>query len=118
MYCTRAVLPKMKQHGGRIINVVSQAGLMAKAERAPYNASKWAITGFTKSMQQELKPTKIAVTGFYPGAMNTRIFEKSGDSRDMSQALDPAVAADALACVCKLPANIDVPELGIQSLDY
>lgn len=119
MYATRAVVPAMKQRGsGRIINVISQAGLNSKADRAPYNASKWAMTGFTKSMQHELKPAKIAVTGFYPGALNTRMFDKSGNSRDMSRALDPAIAADVLVYICGLPDHVDVPEFGLQSLEY
>lgn len=119
MFVTRAVAPGMKKRGGgRIVNVISQAGLTAKADRAPYNASKWAMTGFTKSMQHELKAAKISVTGFYPGALNTRMFDKSGNSRDMSRALDPAIAADALAYICGLPDHVDVPELGIQSLEY
>jgi NADP-dependent 3-hydroxy acid dehydrogenase YdfG len=119
MLMTQAVLPGMKvRKAGRIINVISQAGLSAKAERAPYNASKWAITGFTKSTQLELKPFGIAVTGFYPGAMDTGLFEKSGNARDMSRALDPAIAADALVYICSLPNEVDVPEFGIQSLNY
>lgn len=119
MYCTRAIAPQMKQRGsGRIINVISQAGLSAKAERAVYNASKWAITGFTKSMQAELIPAKVAVTGFYPGALNTHLFDKSGNGRDMSRALDPSIAADALVYLCGLPDYVDVPEFGIASLNY
>jgi short-subunit dehydrogenase len=118
IYATQAVLPGMKQRGhGRIINVISQAGLIGKAERAVYSASKWAITGFTKSMQLELKPVGIAVTGLYPGAMNTKLFERAGDpSRDT--AMNPDAAADAVAYVCGLADDIDVPELGIQSLSY
>lgn len=69
-------------------------------------------------MQAELKPFKIAVTGFYPGAMNTSLFASSGNDRDMSQALDPTTVADALAYVCSLPDHVDVPELGIVSLNY
>jgi NADP-dependent 3-hydroxy acid dehydrogenase YdfG len=119
MYCTRAVVPFMKERGrGRIINVISQAGLYAKAERAPYNASKWAVTGFTKSMQAELQQHKIAVTGFYPSALNTHMFDKSGNSRDMSRALEPEIAAGAIAYICSLPDHVTVPELGIASLNY
>ena len=58
---THAVLPHMKENKkGRIINVISQAGLGAKAERSVYNASKWAMTGFTKSLAQELIPSNIS----------------------------------------------------------
>ena len=116
---TKAVVPGMKtRRSGRIINVISQAGLYGKAERAVYNASKWALTGFTKSMQMELKPSNISVVGFYPGAMNTQLFAKAGDFKDRSKALDPSIAAGALVFVCNLPNDVDVPEFGIQSLNY
>lgn len=120
MYATRVVIPSMKQRKqGRIINVMSQAGLAAKAERVPYNASKWAVTGFTKSLQQELKPFGISVVGFYPGALNNEaIFIKAGNPRDMSKGLSLDIAAEALAYICGLPDDVNIPELGIESLNY
>jgi NAD(P)-dependent dehydrogenase (short-subunit alcohol dehydrogenase family) len=120
MFVTQAVLPAMKQRGqGRIINIISQAGLGAKAERTPYNASKWAVTGFTKSLQQELKPLGLSVVGFYPGALNTEaLFEKAGNPRDMSKGLSLDITADALAYICGLPDDVNVPEFGIESLNY
>lgn len=119
IYCTHAVVPGMKRRGkGRIINVISQGGLYAKAERSVYTASKWAITGFTKCMQAELKPAKVSVTGFYPGAMDTGLFAKVGDTKDRTGELSPAVAADALVYLCNVPDDVDVPEYGVQSLAY
>jgi short-subunit dehydrogenase len=103
---------------GRIINVISGAGQNGKAERATYGASKFAAAGFTKCMQLELKPCNVAVDGFYVGAMNTGMFKKAGNGRDMSWALDPAVAADALAYLCKLPDGVSAPEFGVVSLSY
>lgn len=120
MYASQCVIAAMKQRkNGRIINVISQAGLSAKAERVAYNVSKWAVTGFTKSLQQELKPFGIAVTGFYPGALNNdALFEKAGNPRDMSKGLDLQITAKAIVYVCSLPDNVNIPELGIESLDY
>lgn len=122
IYCTHAVMPEMKkQKSGRIINVISGAGLQGKAERAPYGAGKFALSGFTKSMQLELKPFNIAVDGFYPGALdNVGLFEKAGngEGRDMSQALDLGVAADTLVFVCNLPDGVCAPEFSLQSLSY
>lgn len=118
IYATKAVVPGMKQRGnGRIINVISQAGFYAKGERAPYTASKWAVTGFTKSMQAELKPFKISVTGLYPGALDTDMFVKTGYKK-RENALDTNEAAKSVAYICSLPDYIDIPELGIQSLNY
>jgi len=119
IYCTQSVIPGMKQRkAGRIINISSQGGLYAKAERGPYTTSKFGLTGFTKAMQAELKPFGIAVDGFYPGAMETTIFDKAGNKRDMSKAMDAAIVADALVYVCQLPDGIRVNEFGIESLRY
>lgn len=119
IYCTRAVVGAMKQRkSGRIINVSSQVGLKYSPDRSIYAASKWAITGFTKSMQTELKPYNVSVVGFYPGGMTTGMFAKVGDMKDRSTALDPSIAADALVYLCGLPDNVEVPEFGIESLDY
>jgi NAD(P)-dependent dehydrogenase (short-subunit alcohol dehydrogenase family) len=118
IYMSKLAAASMGGRGGRIINVNSQAGLSAKAERTVYNASKWAVTGFTKSLQLELRPLGIAVTGFYPGAMDTGLFDKSGNGRDMSRALDPAIAADAIVYVCGLPDHVEMLEIGIGSMKY
>lgn len=119
MYYTQAVSVGMKQRGsGRIINVNSQAGIYTHAKRSVYHASKWAITGFTKALQEELREFGIAVTGFYPGAMNTQLFAKAHDMKDRSEALDPHAAADALLYLCNLSGDIEIPEFGLKSLNY
>lgn len=119
MYYTHAVVPGMKARGaGKIITVNSQAGIYAKAQRAVYHASKWAVTGFTKALQEELRGDGIVVVGFYPGAMHTQLFAKAHDMKDRSHALDPAVAADSLAYLCNLPDDVEVPEFGIKSVRY
>lgn len=119
MYYTQAVAMGMKKRGqGRIINVNSQAGIYAHPNRSIYHASKWAITGFTKALQEELRDFGISVTGFYPGAMNTQLFAKAHDMKDRSEALDPHAAADVLLYLCNLPSDIEVPEFGLKSLNY
>lgn len=47
----------------------SGAGLHVKAERSIYTATKWAITGVTKALQDELHKYGISVTGLYPRKM-------------------------------------------------
>jgi NAD(P)-dependent dehydrogenase (short-subunit alcohol dehydrogenase family) len=119
IYATRLVAPGMRERrSGRVINVISQAGLHAKPLRSVYHASKWAITGFTKSLQEELRVDNISVVGFYPGAMNTQFFAKAGDIKDRSNALAPETAADSLVYLCGLPDNVELLQYGIQSLDY
>lgn len=118
MYMTKAVVPFMKaKKKGLIINIVSQAGIYAKAERSVYTSSKFAITGLTKSLQPELAKYGIAVTGIYPGKMNTKIFEKTGHKKDMDDSLDPKEAAKIIDFLLSLDPTTVIPEIGIKYIE-
>ena len=115
MYLTQAVLPHMKSRmSGRILNIISQAGLYGKAERSVYTASKFAVTGFTKSLQFELARFNIGVTGVYPGKLRTSMFEKAGNKKDLSDALDPDEVAKVIEFICTLSSTTLLPEVGIR----
>jgi short-subunit dehydrogenase len=115
---THAVLPFMKKiKSGRIINVISQAGLYGKSERSVYTASKFAIAGFTKAMDLELSPFGISVVGFYPGAMKTDFFAKVKINKDMSGYMDIKDVANALKFIIEIPEGLTVPEFGLRSLE-
>lgn len=116
---TRSVLPHMKKVGrGRIINVVSQAGLYAKSERSVYNASKWAITGFTKCLAEELKGDGITVCGLYPGSFKSGLFEKANSNKDLSRAMELSAVVRAAEFIVETPDDLNVPELGIKPSYY
>jgi NAD(P)-dependent dehydrogenase (short-subunit alcohol dehydrogenase family) len=59
------------QRGGSIINTSSQMGHVGAAGRAVYNASKFAVEGFTKSMAIELGPHNIRVNTVCPTFIET-----------------------------------------------
>jgi NADP-dependent 3-hydroxy acid dehydrogenase YdfG len=112
---TKAVMPHMKrQKSGLIINVISQGGLSAREGWPIYTASKWAITGFTKAMQQELEPFGIGVTGLYPATLNTEMFAKSGVAKDVSRALNPDDVAKTIAFIVSMDGALLLPEVGIK----
>jgi short-subunit dehydrogenase len=112
---TKAAMPQMKrQKSGLIINVVSQGGLNAREGWPIYTASKWAITGFTKAMQQELEPFGIGVTGLYPPTLNTEMFAKSGVTKDVSHALDPADVAKIVEFIVSMDGALLLTEIGIR----
>ncbi|MFC1625158.1 SDR family NAD(P)-dependent oxidoreductase [Patescibacteria group bacterium] len=95
---TKAVLPQMKERkSGKIVFVNSIRGVEAREERSVYCASKWAVTGFLKSLRKEVEKYDIEVIGLYPGLMKTNLFENAGVKRDMSEAMDPKEVAE----VCK-----------------
>lgn len=114
IFLTKAVLFGMKlQKSGQIINIISQDGLCAKKNRSVYHASKWAITGFTKCLQEDLAQENIKVTAIYPGLMKTSLFAKSGVQRDLSNALDTSEVASLVEYVINLSSKTYIPEVGI-----
>lgn len=115
---TKAVAPLMKkQKAGLIININSQGGLYAKAERGVYTATKWAITGFTKAMQPELAPFGIAVTGLYPGKMKTDMFKKMGIDKKLDDGLDTQEVAKTVEFLLSFDKPTMFPEVGIKNIE-
>ncbi len=116
VFLTRAVVPTMKaQKSGRIINIISQAGLYGKAERSVYYASKWAITGLTKSLDLELVKYNIAVMGIYPAIINTGMYKAAGVAKDTSKGLEPVDIAKSIKFILSFPPNVTFPELGMKN---
>ncbi|QJX08875.1 SDR family oxidoreductase (plasmid) [Rhizobium brockwellii] len=58
-----------------IVNISSGAGVMGVANRLPYVASKFAVSGITKSMSPELGPLGIRVNAVAPGMTKTPFTE-------------------------------------------
>jgi short-subunit dehydrogenase len=72
---TRAVIPLMRsRRKGIIINISSIAGLNASPCFGAYNASKWALEGFSESLHHEMKMFGIHVCMIEPGTYRTKIF--------------------------------------------
>ncbi|MET0659993.1 MAG: SDR family oxidoreductase [Steroidobacteraceae bacterium] len=70
MDVTRAVLPHMrKQQSGVIVNVSSGGGVFALPMVSAYNASKFALEGFSESLSYELLSQNIVVKIIEAGSM-------------------------------------------------
>jgi 3-oxoacyl-[acyl-carrier protein] reductase len=68
----RAVIPELKRRGGGyIINISSLAGVNAHPSMAAYNASKFALNGFSEALMQEVRHERIKVSYVMPGSVNT-----------------------------------------------
>jgi NAD(P)-dependent dehydrogenase (short-subunit alcohol dehydrogenase family) len=63
-----------RQGGGVIVNTSSIVGLRGLAGDGAYAASKWAVTGMTKSAAMELAPKGVRVVGVAPGAITDTDF--------------------------------------------
>lgn len=73
---TKAFLPLLKAtQDGHIINISSVFGLTAHPTQSAYNASKFAVRGFTESLRQELDRENQGVSALCvnPGGIKTNI---------------------------------------------
>jgi len=69
---TQAVLPVMrKQQSGHILQISSSAGFRSLAGFGLYNASKFALEGFSEALALETAPLNIKVTIVEPGPFRT-----------------------------------------------
>ena len=83
---TNAAAGKMKP-GGRIINISSVLGERAAGpDMGVYNASKFAVTGFSRSWAKDLGPQGILVNAVQPGPIDTDLNPEAGDSADYQKA--------------------------------
>jgi SDR family mycofactocin-dependent oxidoreductase len=68
----RRVIPVMiEQRSGVIINNSSVGGLRGMGRLSHYAASKWALTGLTKSWAIELAPYNVRVISIHPTGVNS-----------------------------------------------
>src|SRR6195952_1967576 len=74
----RAVLPALRaQRSGHIINISSIGGFVGTPGWGIYTSTKFAVEGFSESLQQELEPLGIAVTIVEPGYFRTDFLDAS-----------------------------------------
>jgi short-subunit dehydrogenase len=87
---TKAFLPFLKQSGdGHIINLSSVFGLFAQPGMGSYNATKYAVRGFTESLRMELDMTGcgVSATCVHPGGIRTNIANDTRMSQSMHELL-------------------------------
>ncbi len=85
---TKAFLPHLKAAGeGHVVNVSSVFGLVSVPTQAAYNASKFAVRGFTDTLRMELKveAAGVSATTVHPGGIRTNIARNAR--------IDPGVAS-------------------------
>ena len=91
MELTNLIIPVMRAQGyGRIIQNSSILGFAAMSMRGAYNASKFAIEGFSDTMRQELAGTDIHVSLIEPGPIESQF--RANAHRAFQQHIEVAVS--------------------------
>ncbi|WP_051210841.1 SDR family oxidoreductase [Runella zeae] len=78
VHMIKAVLPLfLEQKSGNIINMSSIGGLLSLPFTSAYNASKFALEGYTEALRLELLPFGIFVSNLEPGYVNSGTIDQS-----------------------------------------
>src|SRR5262249_31024184 len=86
----KKVLPAMIEHGGSIINVTSDAGVVGYPGWGAYGISKFGIEGMSQTWAAELQGSKVRLNWVDPGSMNTAMHRAAEPEEDPAQWADPA----------------------------
>ena len=79
---TQAFLPHLAASGeGHIVNISSVFGLMSIPSQAAYNASKFAVRGYSDTVRMELEMagSPVSVTTVHPGGIKTAIARNAAE---------------------------------------
>ena len=74
VWSTKAFLPLLEASpNGHLVNISSIFGMVGIATQSAYNSAKFAVRGFTESLQAEYLDTSLTVTCVHPGGISTNI---------------------------------------------
>ncbi len=107
VYGTKEFLPYIKQtKDGHIINISSLFGIISQPTQSAYNATKFAVRGFTESLRQELDLEKngVSATCVHPGGIRTNIAKAARMNSSLkSLGMDPEKSIQSFDKLLRTP---------------
>lgn len=94
--CTKYAVLLMKNHGGKIINVASTAGLTPRPGWSAYAAAKSGVINFSSAISEELKDYGIKVFVICPGRTATPLRRILAPNEDPKTIMQPEKVADII----------------------
>ncbi len=109
--CARSAYRIMlKNGGGRIVNVGSISAQMCRPNAAPYNATKHALVGLTKSIALEGRDHNIVGSMLHPGNILTERRAASAEATDQEPMMSVDELAETALVMVMLPLHVNVLE--------
>ena len=82
LYGCKAFLPLLhRSAAAHLVNISSVFGLFGVPTQSAYNASKFAVRGYTEALRQELADSQISVCCVHPGGVKTNIARAARSGR-------------------------------------
>ncbi len=119
---TQALMPRLKEAGGHIVNIGSIAGFEIYPGGGGYIASKHAVRALTKTLRLELLGTGVRVTEIAPGMVETEfsLVRFDGDAERAKtpyEGVEPLTGEDVADCVAwavTRPPHVNVDEIVVR----
>lgn len=109
--CARSAFRSMlKTGGGRIVNVASISAQMCRPNASPYNSTKHALTGLTKSIALEGRDHDIVCSVLHPGNILTERRAASDSTTDQEPMMTVDELAETALVMVMLPLHVNVLE--------
>ena len=117
-YLTRHITPLMKANYKicHIINIASVAALLGNPKISVYNATKYALRGFSDALFKELRYDGIKVSCFFPGSIATHFFDEIDEIEVHNGMMHPDEVAETLIFVLERSDNFLINELTMRPL--
>ena len=108
--CARELLRQPRPaHPRHVVNISSVVAFRAFPDCGAYTAAKEGLRGFTRVLVEEARALDVRVTGFYPGAIDTPIWDSRPDFDRGAMLAPQRVAALVVDVLCR-------PELAIEEI--
>lgn len=119
---TQALMPRLKEAGGHVVNIGSIAGFEIYPGGGGYTASKHAVRALTKTLRLELLGTGVRVTEIAPGMVETEfsLVRFDGDAERAKtpyEGVEPLTGEDIADCVAwavTRPPHVNVDEIVVR----
>jgi len=110
---TKAFLPHLiASDDGHVINISSLWGIFSVPGQSAYNSAKFAVSGFTEALRQEmmLAGYPVKVTTVYPGGIKTAIARNATaaeglDKDELAELFDKRLASTSPECAARVILN-------------
>ena len=104
-FCCHESIPHLRKNGDSwIINIASLAGKNPFAGGAAYNASKFALVGFSEALMMDVRQHGIRVNYIMPGSVATHFNDHTPNEQDAWK-IQPADIAELVMQLVRFPSR-------------